>query len=172
MLFRPLLLLALSILAADALHSSTPPARKLTGAMAALRGSGASERLQQTPALRALRGGSDDTMAVNFVWLSCSSVALSSMLMVFAPAVVRDNFGMKLSDNDMRAYLAPAFIGWAVGKYAAASSGAEGAKRFCRAAVLPMVTMLAMMHYTDTWHPANTLSAIFFGIGYTYFGYF
>lgn len=80
MLFRPLLLLALSILAADALHSSTPPARKLTGAMAALRGSGASERLQQTPALRALRGGSDDTMAVNFVWLSCSSVALSSMV--------------------------------------------------------------------------------------------
>ena len=84
MLFRPLLVLALSILAADALHTSTPPALKLTGAMA-LPGRGASERLKQTPALRALRGGSDDTMAVNFLWFSFSTVVFNAMVRLPKP---------------------------------------------------------------------------------------
>ena len=74
MLARTLLLFAVSILVADALHtSSLAPALKSPGAMAAA-------RLERTPTLHALRGGSDDAMAVNFVWFSCFAVAASAMV--------------------------------------------------------------------------------------------
>ena len=74
MLSRALILLAVSALVADALHaSSLAPAPKSPGAMAAA-------RLKRTPTLHALRGGSDDTMAVNFVWFSCFAVAASAMV--------------------------------------------------------------------------------------------
>jgi hypothetical protein len=77
MLSHALLLLAVSVFAVDALHtSSLTPALKSPGAMAAL----PPARLMQTPTLYALRGGSDDAMAVNFVWLSCYVVAASAMV--------------------------------------------------------------------------------------------
>ena len=87
MLHPSLLLLAVSILAADALHTfPTPPALKPPGM--ALLGSDATGSMRQIPAVHPLRGGgpllgggsADNDLAVKFLYFSCFVATANSMV--------------------------------------------------------------------------------------------
>jgi hypothetical protein len=103
-------------------------------------------------------------------------------------------FAYPLSDSDMQCHLAPALLGWGVGKYIAASTSHLSARAWCRigsgpvhtslfasvnmpsehftfAAGLPLLAGLAAMAYTGDWNLQNTVIFSGFGAGTVYFGY-
>mmetsp|Transcript_53744 Transcript_53744/g.127755 ORF Transcript_53744/g.127755 Transcript_53744/m.127755 type:complete len:118 (-) Transcript_53744:145-498(-) len=106
-----------------------------------------------------------------FVYVSCLGLTLSGVLMLVAPDFLRMLFAIPLSNSEMQCHLAPATLGWAVGKYVAASTSHASARAWCRLAGLPLLAGLGAMFLTGDWNVANALLFSCFGVGTVYFGY-
>mmetsp|Transcript_23804 Transcript_23804/g.56874 ORF Transcript_23804/g.56874 Transcript_23804/m.56874 type:complete len:162 (+) Transcript_23804:63-548(+) len=88
-----------------------------------------------------LRGGGSLPVSKEQVLYACSAlICFQAGMCLVAPKMHRDITKLPMSDDMLRLFAGPALLGWGLGKYVAAKSGA--AAEYCRYHVVPILMTL------------------------------